>query len=70
MFFSLYDFWQVSDFSWYCVQSQQVYSNTSGLRLAGGERCQAPVRAKAISTVCVPVEELLLLLDRDKDLLQ
>lgn len=30
MFFSLYDFWKVSDFSWYSVQNQQVYANTSG----------------------------------------
>ena len=29
MFLSLYDFWKVSNFSWYCVQNQQVYANTS-----------------------------------------
>lgn len=30
MFFSLYDFWKVSNFGWYCVQNQQIYANTSG----------------------------------------
>lgn len=52
MFFSLYDFWKVSNFSWYCVQNQQVCTNTSGSRLTGGKSLQDPVRARDFCCVC------------------